>query len=129
MNSPRPQPLYGLGFRTGCQIHFYGHSLYWVFHHMGRIKLVAETLKDGELVVYGKISLDDFERLAARTSLRGLRRHSWGLSWPFKKQECGAEDDFSGFTRWRDQLLAEANHAQSEVYEYQKITPYSTWLS
>ncbi len=102
-----PCPTYGQGFVVGNSIRFYLHSLYWLVHHAGLVDVVTEVLRDGEPVIYGEIQVDELDRLMAEPGLRGLQRHPWGFSWPFKSQARGGEDDFSNFAAWRDSILSE----------------------
>ena len=101
-----PPPLYGLGFRSQGRINFYSQSLYWLVHYAGVVQVVTEVMKDGEPLIFGELTYDEVNRLVAEDRLRGLRRHAWGVSWPFKGQRVGAADDFSRFPAWRDQMLA-----------------------
>ena len=109
-----PRPLYGLGYRTGGLLQFYSHSLYWLVHYAGPVQVVAEILKDGEPVIYGYLNYDELDRLAAEGRIRQLRRHAWGVSWPFKDQAHGLDDDFGNYPAWRDRLLAEAQVFQGD---------------
>ncbi|UQZ88639.1 hypothetical protein C4J81_05220 [Deltaproteobacteria bacterium Smac51] len=110
-----PCPKYGLGFRTGEVVNFYSHSLYWLVKHTGLGNVVAEFLKDGEPIIYGELTYDELERLAAKGLLINLRRHSWGVSWSFNEQPRGAEDDFSGFMSWREGMLTESCEIQPRL--------------
>ena len=125
-----PTPVYGLGFftRTGHVINFYAHSLYWLSRYVGSVKVLAEVLKDGDPLLYGEMTLANLDRLAAEGSLIHLRRHAWGVSWPFKGQKTGSDDDFSGFPAWRDRLLAEARCYQSDIQDFPE-TGLPPWRS
>lgn len=110
------RPAHGLGFRTDHGLNFYSHSLYWLVQYTGPVTVVIEILKDGEPVVYGMMSYEDLDRLEASGRLAQVRRHTWGISWPFKAQALGADDDFSNFTAWREQILQGA--CPSPISEY-----------
>jgi|GEM_PF-3799367 hypothetical protein len=97
-------PRYGLGFRAGNQIKFYSQSLYWLIRHVGLVEVTTEFLADGEPVIYGVLSCDELDGLVAAGRLRHLRRHFWGVSWPYDDQGQEA-DDGSGYEHWRDRLL------------------------
>lgn len=105
------RPRYGLGFRTGNQIKFYSQSLYWLIRHIGLVEVTTEFLADGEPVIYGALSCDQLESLVAKGRLRHLRRHFWGVSWPYDDQSQGADDNFCDFEHWRGRLLTYAHDA------------------
>ncbi len=113
-----PRPAHGLGFRTGQGLNFYSHSLYWLIQYTGPVKVVTEFLKDGEPVLYGTMSNEDLDRLVASGQLTQVRRHAWGISWPFRDQTQGAADDFSNFTAWREHLLQAQGPCPGPVSEY-----------
>lgn len=98
--------LYGLGFRTGDKLCFFSQSLYWLVRYAGLAVVGKETMKDGEPMLYGEMTHEELVRLVQAGRLRRLRFHDWGVSWPFKDQPQGANDDFSDFPAWRDSLLA-----------------------
>ena len=121
-----PRPVYGLGYRSGGLLQFYSHSLYWLVHYAGSVQVVAEILQDGEPVIYGLLNYDELDRLVAEGRIRQLRRHAWGVSWPFKEQAHGTDDDFSNYLVWRDRLLAEARLFCGDGQETADDTP--PWL-
>lgn len=104
-------PLYGLGFRFGTVIQFYSRSLYWLVQHIGLVNIRTEILDDGEPVIYGEMTCDEFVNLVSEERLRCIRWYSWGVSWPYRGQNEGADDDFSDFADWWEHILAEAHQA------------------
>lgn len=98
---------FGYGFRTGNTLNFYGHSLYWLARHVDLVNVSAELLKDGELLLYGTVSCQEFAKLVESGRLRGVCHHYWGLSWPYGCQAAGAGEDFAGFAEWRNGLLTD----------------------
>lgn len=96
---------YGLGFMTNGKLCFFSHSLYWLMRHVGLIELRLELLDDGESVLYGEMTCRDIEILIESGRLSLVKFHIWGISWSFKGQPQGGDDDFSGYPRWRDEML------------------------
>jgi hypothetical protein len=120
----RVRPVYGLGFRKGKLINVYSYSLYWLVHYGGLTNVISEVLNGGEPVLYGELSFKEVSLLVAKGGLRNLRRHSWGISWPFKSQVNGADDDFSGFKVWREKMLGEADCFQG----FNDLNETPAWL-
>lgn len=108
------RPVYGQGFRSGNLIKFYSHSLYWLVRHVGLVDVATEFLEDGEPLIYGELSYDELDRLEAEGRLRHIRRHFWGISWPYDGQHDQPAADgeaFSDYDLWRGRLLAAAREA------------------
>lgn len=115
------RPKYGLGFRAGGQVKFYSQSLYWLIRHIGLVEVNTEFLADGEPVIYGALSCDQLDELVASGRLRHLRRHFWGVVWPYDGQSQGADYSLSDYELWRDRLLTFAHDDLPERRGYLEL--------
>lgn len=101
-------PQYGFGFLgAGNSICFYRYSLYWLVHQVGLGDVAVDIQKDGELFLYGRMPVEEFERLVAAGRIVGLKRHVWGVSWAYHDQGDGSVFDLDGYTDWRNGILEE----------------------
>lgn len=100
-------PQYGFGFfATGGSVRFYRYSLFWLVHYAGLDNVAAEIMKDGEPLLYGQISVEELDRLAAEGRIADLKRHFWGVSWLYRDQPCAERGyDFSSYPEWHHSLV------------------------
>lgn len=120
-------PNNGFGFwGVGNQLWFYQYSLYWLVHNVGLQIVSAEVTSDGEPLLYGQLSEYELETLFSQKSIIGLKRHSWGVSWPYQGQQIGGSNsDFSQYQSWRDHLLQDSCQFLYNIHLEQPRQPWS----
>lgn len=79
---------------------------------------MTEFIGDGELVIYSELSEDQVDGLVAEGRLCHIRRHFWGISWPYGGQSEGAGEDFADFELWRSHLLTCVHDTSYDAWSY-----------
>ena len=123
-------PQYGFGFfAADNSVRFYCYSLYWLVRYAGLGDVGAEIQKDGEPLLYGRLSADELDRLVAEGRLKGLKRHSWGISWDYKNQDGGGgmACDFDSYTEWRNTVLEDTTSFLYGPQDYSDNWAHMIW--
>ena len=95
---------HGYVFRQGLFMRMYEQSLYWFALYVKPLKPMQERVKGGEPVVYGGLPVTSFEKLLEEKTLCAeIIDNGW--KWRYAKQAQGADEDFSKFPAWRENVL------------------------
>lgn len=88
-------------FRQGLFMRLYEASLCWFVHQARPLKIMLETTKQGEKLLYGGLPIASFDALAAENKLPGLQATDYGHCW-----NCDGQSAEAFYPQWREEQLA-----------------------
>ena len=91
----------GHAFRQGLFLRLYEASLCWFVHHARPLKIMPETTKQGEKLLYGGLPVKSFEALTREGRLPGLAATEYGYCW-----SCADHGVENQYPQWREEQLA-----------------------
>lgn len=91
----------GFIFRQGLFLRLYEASLCWFAHHARPLKVMPETTKQGEKLLYGGLPAASFESLIHENKFSDLQATDYGYTW-----DCAGQSVETLYPQWREEQLA-----------------------
>jgi len=97
----------GHAFRQGMFMRLYEASLCWFSHHAKPLKIMVETTKQGERLLYGGLPIASFNALLLKNALPESHATEYGHCW-----HCEGSSIESVYQGWREECLENSRTTQ-----------------